>query len=93
MDRFKRMYAPLNLSRLQFWIDTGRIDPTKKITMKELIDSGCVGRLRKKQVGIKLLADVLTHISSLFLSFSPRNVHITSHTSHSYLRDETVHFL
>jgi large subunit ribosomal protein L15 len=55
--RFKRKYAPLNLSRLQFWIDTGRIDPSKKITMKELIDSRCVGRLRKNQVGIKLLAD------------------------------------
>jgi large subunit ribosomal protein L15 len=50
-------YAPLNLSRLQFWIDTGRIDPTQKITIKTLQDSGCVGRLRKLQKGIKLLGE------------------------------------
>jgi hypothetical protein len=64
LHRFKRRYAPLNLNRLQFWIDTGRLDPSKKITMKELIDSGCVCRLRKRQVGIKLLAEV---VSILFL--------------------------
>lgn len=51
-------YAPLNLSRLQFWIDTGRIDATQKITIKTLLESGCVGRLRKLQKGIKLLGEV-----------------------------------
>jgi len=50
-------YAPLNLSRLQFWIDTGLIDATQKITIKTLLDSGCVGRLRKLQRGIKLLGE------------------------------------
>lgn len=51
-------YSPLNLARLQFWIDTGRIDATQTITMKTLLDSGCVGRLRKLQAGIKLLGEV-----------------------------------
>lgn len=55
--RHKIEYATLNLARLQFWIDTGRIDPTQKITIKTLVESGCVGRLRKLQKGIKLLGE------------------------------------
>jgi hypothetical protein len=55
--RFKRTYAPLNLARLQYWIDTGRIDPTQKITMRTLIQSGCVGKLRGLDQGIKILSD------------------------------------
>lgn len=51
-------YASLNLSRLQFWIDCGKIDPNQKITMKTLLDSKCVGRLRKSQQGIKVLGEV-----------------------------------
>lgn len=68
-----REYAPLNLSRLQFWIDTGRIDASQKITMKTLLDSGCVGRLRKLQKGIKLLGDVRRPV----LSFH-HNYHLTA---------------
>jgi large subunit ribosomal protein L15 len=44
----------VNLDRLQAWIDAGRIDPTKKITPKELIKSGIIGGSIKD--GIKLLA-------------------------------------
>lgn len=54
---FKRVYQPVPLARIQFWIDTGRIDPTQKITMKTLVDSGCAGRLRKGEVGIKVLGE------------------------------------
>lgn len=43
----------LNLSTLQTWIDQSRIDPTRPITIKELSDSNCVGRIRD---GVKLLA-------------------------------------
>eukprot|EP01121_Diplochlamys_sp_Union-15-3_P014263 TRINITY_DN4522_c0_g1_i2.p1 TRINITY_DN4522_c0_g1~~TRINITY_DN4522_c0_g1_i2.p1 ORF type:complete len:169 (+),score=26.93 TRINITY_DN4522_c0_g1_i2:34-540(+) len=46
---FRRLYAPLNLNRLQFWIDTGRIDVSKKITMKTLRDSGCVHNFSSKK--------------------------------------------
>ncbi|KAK9789211.1 hypothetical protein WJX73_002904 [Symbiochloris irregularis] len=47
-------YAPLNLGRLQSWVDIGRLDASHVITMKELRDSGAV----RRQVGngIKLLA-------------------------------------
>jgi len=43
----------LNLSTLQSWIDQSRIDPTRPITIKELSDSNCVGKIRD---GVKLLA-------------------------------------
>ena len=44
---------PLNLGRLQQWIDAGRIDP-----MKDLLDSKAVHGI---QYGVKLLADVALH--------------------------------
>jgi len=53
--RFARRWSVVNLERLQFWIDSGRIDPNKKITIKELLDTGCAGKLRKAQQGVKLL--------------------------------------
>jgi large subunit ribosomal protein L15 len=46
--------AVVNLDRLQAWIDAGRLDPTKKITPRELIKSGIMGRTVKD--GITLLA-------------------------------------
>lgn len=48
---------PLNLGRLQQWIDAGRIDTSRVITMKDLPDSGLVTKIR---FGVKLLADVST---------------------------------
>lgn len=44
----------VNLDRLQAWVDAGRIDPTKKITPRELVKSGIIGRRIKD--GITLLA-------------------------------------
>ncbi|KAL8286449.1 hypothetical protein RQP46_004466 [Phenoliferia psychrophenolica] len=46
--------TPLNLDRLQHWIDRGLIDPTKPITMKELFETRCVHGIKH---GVKLLAD------------------------------------
>ena len=43
---------PVNLNKLQDWIAQGRIDPRRKITMKEMYDSGLVSRIRH---GVKLL--------------------------------------
>lgn len=45
--------AEVNLTKLQTWIDGGRIDPSKPITPKELLKSRLVSRLPD---GIKLLA-------------------------------------
>ncbi|KAI3343248.1 ribosomal protein L18e/L15P [Ustulina deusta] len=54
---FDNLYVPVlsevNLNKLQEWIDAGRIDPTKPITPKELIQSNLVGTIKD---GIKLLA-------------------------------------
>lgn len=47
--------TPLNLDRLQHWIDRGLIDPTKPITMRELYETRCVHGVKE---GVKLLGDV-----------------------------------
>ena len=44
---------PLNLSQLQDWVNQGRLDPSKPITIKELRQSRCVTNIKD---GIKLLA-------------------------------------
>ncbi|KAF6834214.1 50S ribosomal protein L15 [Colletotrichum musicola] len=44
--------SKVNLDKLQEWIDAGRLDPTKQITVKEIIESGLVGTVKD---GIKLL--------------------------------------
>ncbi|KAG4304731.1 hypothetical protein PORY_001784 [Pneumocystis oryctolagi] len=46
-------FSPLNLDRLQIWINNGRIDTTKPITIKHLYDSNIVHGIKS---GIKLLA-------------------------------------
>lgn len=45
--------SEVNLDKLQLWIDQGRLDPTKPITPKELIESKLVGSIKD---GIKILA-------------------------------------
>lgn len=44
---------PINLNRIQHWIDKGRLDPTQPITLKELKSSRCIHGIKD---GIKLLA-------------------------------------
>jgi hypothetical protein len=44
----------LNLGKLQQWIDAGRIDPTKLITFKELLDSRTIHNIKD---GVKLLGN------------------------------------
>ncbi len=43
----------VNLDRIQAWIDQGRLDPAKPITLKELGESRCVTNVKD---GVKLLA-------------------------------------
>ncbi|KAL4917556.1 ribosomal protein L18e/L15P [Aspergillus aurantiobrunneus] len=45
--------APANLDRIQEWIDQGRIDPTKPITVRELAQSRCI---HNPKDGVKLLS-------------------------------------
>lgn len=44
---------PLNLYKVQDWVDQGRLDPSKPITIKELQRSRCVTNVKD---GVKLLA-------------------------------------
>ena len=44
--------TPVNLDKIQSWIDQGRIDPSKPITVKELSMSNCVSNIKD---GVKLL--------------------------------------
>jgi large subunit ribosomal protein L15 len=45
--------SPINLDRIQSWIDQGRLDPTHPITVKELAKSRCLHGVKD---GVKLLA-------------------------------------
>lgn len=45
--------SPINLDRIQDWIDQGRLDPTLPITIKELAKSRCLHGVKD---GVKLLA-------------------------------------
>lgn len=42
----------MNLDRIQEWIDQGRIDPTRPITVRELAQSRCIHQAKE---GVKLL--------------------------------------
>ena len=48
-------YVPLNLNRVQYLIDSGRIDASQPVNMHTLQQSGAVGRIKH---GVKLLATV-----------------------------------
>ena len=54
-NKTSKKYSPLNLDRIQSWIDQGRIDPTKEITFKELIETRCLHGIKD---GVKLLGRV-----------------------------------
>lgn len=45
--------SEVNLDRIQEWIDQGRLDPTKPITPKELIESRIIGTPKD---GVKILS-------------------------------------
>ncbi|TKA57455.1 hypothetical protein B0A53_00684 [Rhodotorula sp. CCFEE 5036] len=63
----KQNLIPLNLERLQHWIDRGLIDPSRPITMRELFETRCIHGIHD---GVKLLGDGVEY-------FRTPNVHIT----------------
>ncbi|KAF9532374.1 ribosomal protein L18e/L15P [Crepidotus variabilis] len=52
----EKTYAPINLDRIQHWIDQGRLtsSPENPITARDLFESGCVHNVHD---GIKILGD------------------------------------
>ncbi|KAJ8078428.1 YmL10 [Marasmius tenuissimus] len=58
-----KTFAPINLDRLQYWIDQGRItsSPENPITARQLLLSGCIHDVHD---GVKLLGDGSQHLTS-----------------------------
>lgn len=46
--------SPVNLNKIQYWISSGRLDPSQPITLKELARSRCIHGVKRD--GVKLLA-------------------------------------
>ncbi|KAH7380514.1 ribosomal protein L18e/L15P [Phaeosphaeria sp. MPI-PUGE-AT-0046c] len=59
---FKVEMSPINLDRIQSWIDQGRLDASKPITAKELHKSRCLHGVKRH--GVKLLARKPEHLTS-----------------------------
>ena len=57
MHRDALKIMPLNLNKVQRWVDMGRIDPNKPITLPIMRDSKLVSAIKD---GVKLLSDVST---------------------------------
>jgi len=57
INAYGKTYAPVNLDRIQHWIDQGRLkcSPDEPITAKELLLSGCIHQVHD---GVKILGDV-----------------------------------
>ncbi|XP_063900279.1 uncharacterized protein LOC135121410 [Zophobas morio] len=61
-------FLRLNVGKLQVWIDRGKIDPSKKITLKTLQDSKLCSRTK---YGVKLLGDgALGFVSKIDIEIS-----------------------
>jgi len=62
-----KTYAPVNLDRIAYWIEQGRLasSPEKPITARELVMSGCIHNAHD---GVKLLGDV-RHFHAFLLFF------------------------
>ena len=54
--------SPVNLNKIQLWIDKGRLDPSKPITLRELSASRCIHGVERD--GIKLLARGAVELTS-----------------------------
>jgi large subunit ribosomal protein L15 len=54
---------PINLGTIQMYIDMGRIDPNKVITMRELMEAGLF-KANAVQNGVKLLSNGREHLTS-----------------------------
>ena len=54
LRRNRIRWTPVNLGRLQEWVDAGRLDAGRVLTMRDLRDNGVVHK--KIPHGVKLLA-------------------------------------
>ncbi|GJJ12422.1 hypothetical protein Clacol_006664 [Clathrus columnatus] len=63
VNQDRRVWAPVNLDRIQSWINQGRLSssPTKPITARELLLSKCVHNAHD---GVKILGDGASQLTS-----------------------------
>ena len=54
--RTRKEYRGVNLDKIQYYIDIGRLDPSHPITMKSLFDAG----MSPRRNGFKILATVFS---------------------------------
>ncbi len=54
VNKHRMVFTPVNLGRLQDFIDAGRLDPSKTLTMKDFVDARLIDPRVKS--GVKLLA-------------------------------------
>ena len=104
VNRNAKVYAPVNIDRIQHWIDQGRLTSSAEnpITARELLLSGCVHDVHD---GIKLLGDVrflqtsLEHTTDVCAGFRTSEDSHPHHTikgikiCHSYRRETGWHSL
>lgn len=56
---FRRQYQPLSLTRLQYLIDLGRVDPTQPIDLTQLVNGrGVTIQPLKRDYGVQLVEEV-----------------------------------
>ena len=84
---FRKEYEPLNLSTLQHFIDSGRVDHSQPINMRTLHTAGAVGRIKhgvKLLAGVRLTMCVCVH-PLLIRLFCIHPLHIPPHASNLHL--------
>lgn len=54
-------FVPVNLDKIQHWINRGLLDPSRPITAKELYETRCIHSLKD---GVKILGEGSTHLES-----------------------------
>ncbi|OMH84682.1 54S ribosomal protein L10, mitochondrial [Zancudomyces culisetae] len=84
---FKRELEPLNIDKLQHFIDNGRIDPKKPITLKELFDCKIV-RFSTRTMGSGCGVSLLAGGSERFKSVV--DIHVTKASKAAIARIEEL---
>lgn len=58
-DPFERVLQPISLAQIQRFIDTGRLDPTEEITMRELFRSKCIKHVKDGSILVPWAGEVM----------------------------------
>ncbi|KAJ2377298.1 YmL10 [Coemansia sp. RSA 2611] len=79
-NALRRELQPLNLDKIQHWINTGRLDASKPITLKQIYDANLV----KFKDGVTLLARGAAHLTT------PVTLEVTSASRQAVARVEEL---